>query len=460
MWRSKQITIMVVGSGKRCGRFLESLAGIPGVELAGFIDPFQDAISPQIAGELDAAFATSLELLAQEPNLDLIIDTTDEVSIMDGIQRHKPEDALVFRGAPARLVRILAAAARKGERMADRYRAVKREIDQYAPLEERMVGKSEAILLVQELIAKVAPTPTTVLFLGETGTGKDLAARLLQQQSRLRNRPFITVNCTALASQLMESELFGYKKGAFTGAEQDRKGLLEEADGGTVFLDEIGDMHLELQAKLLRFLQTGEIRSVGSTRPRNVEVRVIAATNRDLDVAVTKGEFRRDLYYRFNTFTITLPPLRERLVDLPYLAYHFVTKAEIKVNRKVKGITDEAMALLRGYAWPGNVRELENVIERAVILCKEELTPAELPMQIQRPVSEGGGGDASVHVTPRPGFAPPEGFKGDRDKVMAMFEKKELQQYIRRADGNISEASRQSGIPRRTFYRLMKKHGL
>jgi DNA-binding NtrC family response regulator len=451
---------MVVGSGKRCGRFLESLAGVPGVRLAGFVDPYQDAVSPQIAGELDAVFSTSLELLAQEPDIDLIIDTTEEDSIQDGIQRNKPEGALVLRSATARLVRILAASARKGERMADRFRAARREMDQYAPLEERMIGKSDPILLVQELITKVAPTPTTVLFLGETGTGKDLAARLLQQQSRLRNRPFITVNCTALAAQLMESELFGYKKGAFTGAEQDRKGLLEEADGGTVFLDEIGDMHLELQAKLLRFLQTGEIRSVGSTRPKNVHVRVIAATNRDLDRAVTRGEFRQDLYYRFNAFTITLPPLRERLVDLPYLAYHFVTKAEIKVNKKVEGIKDEAMSLLCGYAWPGNVRELENVIERAVILCKGEITPAELPIQIQRPTADERGAEPSLAESAGWAITPSEDFKDNRDKVMAMFEKKELQQYIRRADGNISEASRQSGIPRRTFYRLMKKHGL
>jgi transcriptional regulator with GAF, ATPase, and Fis domain len=223
----------------------------------------------------------------------------------------------------------------------------------------RMVGKSPGIRAVAELIERVAPTPTTVLLLGETGVGKDLAARSIHQTSPLRHKPFVPVNCTAFTANLMESELFGYRKGAFTGAECDRPGLLEEADGGTLFLDEIGDMSRELQAKLLRFLQTGEVRRVGDTVTRTVRVRVIAATNRDLDGAVESDAFRRDLFYRFNAFTITLPPLRERAEDLPYLAYHFVTKAEAKLNKKIAGIDEDALGLMQAYRWPGNVRELE-----------------------------------------------------------------------------------------------------
>ncbi len=205
---------------------------------------------------------------------------------------------------------------------------MKREMDAYLDRGEGMIGRSRQTEEVRELIERVAATPTTVLLLGETGTGKDLAARSIHAASHLRDKPFITVNCTALTATLIESELFGYRKGAFTGAEGDRKGLLEEADGGALFLDEIGDMHLELQAKMLRFLQTGEVRRVGSVQARNVDVRVIAATNRDLERAVAAGDFRRDLYYRFNTFTIRLAPLRERVQDIPYLAFHFLTKAE------------------------------------------------------------------------------------------------------------------------------------
>jgi transcriptional regulator with GAF, ATPase, and Fis domain len=301
----------------------------------------------------------------------------------------------------------------------------------------------------------VASTPTTVLLLGETGVGKDLVARAIHRASHLRNRPYISINCTALTSSLMESELFGYKKGAFTGAESDRKGLFEEADGGTLFLDEIGDMLPELQAKLLRFLQTGEIRRVGSTEILNVNVRVIAATNRNLEQAVEDQAFRRDLFYRFNTFTINLPPLRERRMDIPYLAYHFITKAEAKLNRKISSITDDALECMVRYDWPGNVRELENVIERATILCRDDVIGAgDLALRLDDGAFSCPSG-VSALMPPQD-----EEFQSKKDQVMENFEKKELVRYLEKTDGNVSKASRLSGIPRRSFYRKMKKYGL
>jgi len=470
MWRNANVRLAVVGSGKRCSRLLETLSHVNGLELVCFLDPFQESASGQIAGDLDIPYDTSLESLTEEVHLDVVLDTTSDSAVQQRIQDFMPEGATLIMGNAARFVRLLTIASRRGERMADLYSVTRREYEQVKG-PEQIVGKSPQILELQDLIAKVAPTPTTVLLLGETGTGKDLAARCIHQQSAYRNRPFVSVNCTALAPSLMESELFGYKRGAFTGAEQDRKGLIEEANGGTLFLDEIGDMQVELQAKLLRFLQTGEVRPVGSPQAKNVQVRVIAATNRNLEEAVDQDTFRRDLFYRFNTFSITIPPLRQRLEDVPYLAYHFLTKAEAKLNKKVQGIGDDAMARLQGYHWPGNVRELENVLERAVILCQNgAITPADLPLQIQDcRLQEPGLTDHAAPESPsqaatlsqsRTRSQQDEDFKTNRERVMAMFEKKELEQYIKQAEGNISKASRLSGIPRRTFYRLMRKHGI
>src|SRR5207237_9483392 len=222
---------------------------------------------------------------------------------------------------------------------------------------------------VAELLARDAPTPTTVLVRGESGTGKELAARAIHKYSPLRDKPLLTVNCTALTPTLMESELFGHRRGSFTGAVADKAGLFEKADGGTIFLDEIGDMPLEMQGKLLRVLQAGEIKPVGDVVTRRVRVRVIAATNRDLEQAMQRGEFREDLFYRFNAFTITLPSLRERAEDIPVLAYHFLRKAEAKVNKKVPRISNDALEVLKRYGWPGILRELETMSERTTGLA-------------------------------------------------------------------------------------------
>ena len=233
---------------------------------------------------------------------------------------------------------------------------------------EDIVGESAAFKRVLRNVEQVAETDATVLILGESGTGKELLARAVHRLSRRRKMPLIKVNCATLPSNLIESELFGHERGAFTGAVKARAGRFELADGGTIFLDEIGELALDLQAKLLRVLQEGDLERVGEGRTRHVDVRVVAATNRDLRTEVAAGRFRSDLYYRLNVFPLVSPPLRERVDDIPALAYHFLSRYSAKIGRRVQHIPAPAMQTLQGYAWPGNIRELQNIIERGAIL--------------------------------------------------------------------------------------------
>lgn len=250
-------------------------------------------------------------------------------------------------------------------------------------IEHNMVGESRQVKQVFQFIAKVAPTDSTVLIQGESGTGKELVARAIHQNSHRADKSFMALNCAALSESLLESELFGHEKGAFTGAIAQKKGRLEVADGGTVFLDEIGELPAPLQVKLLRVLQQREFERVGGTRTIKVDIRLIAATNRDLEEAITKGQFRQDLYYRLNVVSLEMPGLRDRPEDIPLLASYFASKYGEKCNRKVVGISAEAQKLLVSYDWPGNVRELENAIERAVVLgTTERILPEDLPEAI------------------------------------------------------------------------------
>src|SRR5215510_6466043 len=246
-----------------------------------------------------------------------------------------------------------------------------------------MVGTSQAMREVYDMVARVAPTTSTVLIQGETGTGKELIARAIHSTSRRGEHPFVTVDCSALAESLLESELFGHVKGAFTGAQTDKRGLIETAGGGTCFLDEIGEISSCVQAKLMRVLQEREVRRVGGTDTFKVDVRVIAATNKDLGALVAEGKFREDLFYRLSVVTITLPPLRERREDIPLLARHFLASYVAVNERLAKSISPEAMALLVAYDWPGNVRELQHAIERAAALRSNPvLLPEDLPPKL------------------------------------------------------------------------------
>lgn len=323
-------------------------------------------------------------------------------------------------------------------------RALKQEFG-----ETIIVGKDQRTKDVIKLIHQVGPTPTTVLIRGESGTGKELTARAIHAQSQRADKPLVTVNCTTLTDSLLESELFGHKKGAFTGAISDKRGLFEAADGGTVFLDEVGDITPKLQAELLRVLDSGEIRPVGDHVSTKVDVRLIAATNRNLEHGVTEGWFREDLFYRLNVFTITMPPLRSRLASLDELLQTFIAKASTRVNKTLLGIEDRAIQALHQYHWPGNIRELQNIIERAAVLTHDEIIRLEnLPvifaeMLLQSP--EGKSRDS---------------LRSQRQKQLNQVEKSLLTRYLREAEGNISAAARLSGIPRRTFYRMLNRNGL
>jgi two-component system response regulator HydG len=298
------------------------------------------------------------------------------------------------------------------------------------------------------MVARVAPTLSTVLVVGESGTGKELVARAIHTHSPRAQGPFVAVNCTALTESLLESELFGHAKGAFTGAVAAKRGLFEEAQGGTLFLDEIGDVNPKMQAQLLRVLQEGEIRRVGGNEPVKVDVRVVAATNRELEDEVKAGRFREDLYFRINVVTIRLPPLRERPSDIDLLIDHFLRKYAQRERRSEAGIAPEAIALLLKHAWPGNVRELENVIERALALAKDGvILPSDLPIEIA-----GAGGPTTQPI----GAAGGEGLVGDRP-TLAELERRYIDLILKETGGNKKRAAEILGIDRRTLYRTLER---
>jgi two-component system response regulator AtoC len=300
------------------------------------------------------------------------------------------------------------------------------------------VGKSRQIQEILALIKKVAPADSSVFIQGESGTGKELIANTVWHYSTRKDAPFIALNCATLSENLIESEIFGHEKGAFTNAYQMKHGLVEVADKGTLFLDEIGEMPIGLQPKFLRFLDSGEFRRVGGNKTLRVDVRMIAATNKDLSGLIKTGHFREDLYYRLNVINVTIPPLRERKEDIAGLAEHFLTKYSQKLSKSITGFTSEALELLAGYKWPGNVRELENVIERAVILCEGDLIGAEdLSISSYSVVAE-------MSVNPS----------------LEEMEKNYILRVLKEAGGNQSRASQLLGIDRKTLYLKLKKYDI
>ncbi|HEX8890503.1 MAG TPA: sigma 54-interacting transcriptional regulator [Pyrinomonadaceae bacterium] len=311
-------------------------------------------------------------------------------------------------------------------------------------IEHNMIGESQRMREVYQFIARVAPTTSTVLITGESGTGKELIARAIHLNSPRKNKSFVAVNCAALTETLLESELFGHEKGAFTGAIAQKKGKLEIADGGTLFLDEVGEMPLQLQAKLLRVLQEREFERVGGTRTLHVDIRLIAATNKDLEEAIRQGTFRQDLYYRLNVVLLSMPPLRERRDDIPLLANYFVQRYSDKCNRKVRGISTEARARLTNYDWPGNVRELENAIERAVVLgTTDMLLPEDLPeaaLETALPVT--GVGVANYH------------------EAVTEAKRQLILKAMEQAGGNYTEAAKLLGVHPNYLHRLIRNMNL
>lgn len=302
---------------------------------------------------------------------------------------------------------------------------------------DHIVGRSPAMQEIFATVMRVAPTRATVLLAGESGVGKDLVARAIHHHSPRRDRPFVKINCTAIPENLMESELFGFEKGAFTGAVAAKPGKFEQADTGTAFLDEIGDVPGGVQVKLLRVLQERELERLGSNKTRQIDVRILAATNRDLRAALEEGTFREDLFYRLNVVPINIPPLRERKADIPFLAEHFVRKLARDLGAKAGGLSEAAVRKLAGYNWPGNVRELENVIERSMVLSSGERLDAQ---------------DIKLDASPRAAAAPsflPDGMTLDQ------HEQAIIREALRRADGNKSQAARLLGLTRNALrYRL------
>ncbi len=308
-----------------------------------------------------------------------------------------------------------------------------------------LIGRSRPMRELFETLALVAPSDATVLITGESGTGKELVANAIHQNSPRRDKPFVKVNCAALHENLLESELFGHERGAFTGATAQRKGRFELAHGGTLFLDEIGDMSPATQAKVLRVLQEGEFERLGGTRTLKVDVRVIAATHRDLEAMVAEGTFRQDLYYRLSVVPVHLPPLRERPEDIPLLAEHFLRVYASKNRKPIAGFTPEAMDLLVRHAWPGNVRELQNAVERAVILCLgERITPRELPPAVR----------ASAPPPPEAPSAAEPGLRTLREA-----ERELILRTLEETGGNRTRAARILGISRQTLITKLKEYG-
>ena len=332
----------------------------------------------------------------------------------------------------------LVARALKERRLEEENTQLRETIDELSAA-DFVIGESPAMHKVMELIRQVAQTNATVMIRGESGTGKELVARTIHANSQRKYFPIVPINCGALPDSLLESELFGHERGAFTGAQFRRKGRFEMADGGTLFLDEIGSITPKMQVDLLRVLETSEVMRLGSSKPVTVDFRVICATNEDLEKMVADGRFRQDLYYRINVFSIALPSLRERRTDVPTLARHFMTKLAMQMDKRVSDISPEALQKLVAYDWPGNVRELANAIERAMVVAREDMIrPGDLPFSLP---------DAPAATVPA----------GDS---LADMEKAHIAVILGRTRWNITQAADILGIDRATLYNKIKKYGL
>ncbi len=445
---SSQISVLVVDDDQTACRLLQEVmakegyqveaanSGREAVEKAGMA-LFDVAISDIRMPDLDGL--ELLRILKRLSSETIVIMMTAFGSIETAIEAIK-EGAYDYISKPFKLDEVKLTV----RRALDHKRLLRENIQYRQALKERyqlenIVGRSAPMLEVYKVVARVAPTSSTVLIQGESGTGKELIARAIHYNSPRGNQPFIVVDCAALAETLLDSELFGHVRGAFTGAISNKRGLLEEADGGTCFLDELKNLVPTVQAKLLRFLQEREIKRVGGTEGIKLDVRVIAATNQELEALVKAGSFREDLYYRLSVVSITLPPLRERKEDIPLLAEHFLRHYTLQNKKDISHISSEAMALLGEYDWPGNVREMEHVIERAVALTSSPvLSPHDLSPNLRKEA----GKEAQVA----------------KPLTLTELEKQHIERVLKSVGWNKTLTAELLGIHRRTLYRLAKRH--
>jgi two-component system NtrC family response regulator len=398
--------------------------------------------------DLDMPGLSGVEVIAKakelSPHTDAVV-LTGKSSLESAIAalRHGAFDYLT---KPCKLVELEALLARVAEKreLTNKYLAIKRQLERLEG-NSQLIGASAGMERVRKLITKVAPTHSTALILGETGTGKELVARALHDQSLRSEMPFVAVNCGALPESLIESELFGHRRGSFTGADEHRVGLFEVANGGTLFLDEIGELPKAMQAKLLRFLESGEIRRIGENESFTVDVRVVCATHRHVEQMVDEGDFREDLMFRINTFEIRLPPLRERIEDVPQLAAHLVTRFR-PGSRQDEQFTPEAIRALSDHCWPGNVRELANVIEHATILCDSgPIGPEHLPARFE---------SRRLRATATAG---PFKAVGSAPQTLREIEMQVIYQTLDRLAGNKPKAAEELGISLKTLYNKLNQ---
>jgi two-component system, NtrC family, response regulator AtoC len=379
-----------------------------------------------------------MKTLKEDPQAPPIIVLTGKATVETAVEAMK-NGAYDYLTKPYKLDELVIVVDRACEysRLSVKSKLLEQElVRKETPFE--VIGTSRQLKDILTLIRKVAPTDSPVFIQGESGTGKELVANTVWHNSKRKDTPFIALNCASLSENLIESEIFGHEKGAFTSAYALKHGLVEVADKGTLFLDEIGEMPVGLQAKLLRFLDSGEFRRVGGNKAMRVDVRLITATNKDLPEMIKAGTFREDLYYRLNVITVTIPPLRERKEDIPELARYFMKKYSRKLSKVVTDFTGEALELLTGYHWPGNVRELENVIERAMILCESDKVGAEdLSIPSAATIAELG-----------------------TNPSLEEMEKNYILRVLKEANGNQSKASQLLGIDRKTLYLKLKKYGI